>query len=167
MLESFLASEIFQSIIAPVIVTLLAGAVTWLGVQASTLVRTQAAKVKNDTVARVLEVLGVAATTAVTAIAQTAVNKLKANSADGRLTPEEAQAALQAARDQAWATIGKEGRQALVALVGSQSAALQKIVEPAIERAVAETKGLANETVSSPERREGELRLARARLGLQ
>src|SRR5690606_25810466 len=120
---------------------------------------------KNELVKKVLELVGTTAATAVANVAQVAVNDLKAAAADGRLTREEAQAALQKAVDQVWAAIGQAARDILLGAVGgSESKAIETFIKPAVEAEVRVLSAIAPPAnpLLDPADRDRMVRLARS-----
>lgn len=163
-------ADFLQEVLIPALLTLAGAAVTYLAGALAAWVTRLAATQKNELIKKALELVGTTAATAVANVAQVAVNDLKTAAADGRLTREEAQAALQKAVEQVWAAIGQAARDVLLGAVGgSQSAAIETFIKPAVE---AEVHALA--TVAPPAKpiedvadRDRMVRLARSRLALQ
>lgn len=162
--------DLIQDVLLPALLTLASAAITWLAGAAAGWIRKAAASQQNELVKRVLEIVAVTAATAVANIAQTAINDLKRAREDGKLTREEAQAALKLASEQVWAAIGQAARDALLAAVGGSAAtAIDTYVKPAVEAEVLALEALGAtpaEKVVKPEDRDRVIRLARSRLAL-
>lgn len=92
--------------------------------------------IKNDTIKAALEKGEDAATTAVLEIAQTTVDDLKAKAADGKLTPEEAQQAKNAAVRRALSMLSD----AAIQTINTESGNAQVWIEAKIEAAVKKAK---------------------------
>ena len=98
------------------------------------------------------------------------MNDLKAAAEDGRLTREEARAALDKAVEQVWAAIGQAARDALLGAVGgSETRAIETFIKPAVEAEVNALGmiGPAAKPIESAVDRDRVARLARSRLNLQ
>lgn len=162
--------EFLHRILWPTVFTVATALVSWLGAVAVQLVKSLTARVKNDTIASVLEQLGVITTTAVASVMQEAVLDLKAAHEDGKLSPDEAKAALHLAVNRIWGALGAEAKDALAGLFGGDaSAAITQLVEPAVEAEVAMLSSML--PAAAPLEGEGAkldaIRHARTRLGLQ
>lgn len=164
------AVDFLQDVLLPALLTLAGAAVTYLASAAAGWIRRAAATQQNELVKRVLEIVATTAATAVANVAQTAINDLKRAREDGRLTREEAQAALRLASEQVWAAIGQAARDALLAAVGGSAAkAIDTYIKPAVEAEVLVLEQLGAtpaEKVVEPADRARVIALARSRLAL-
>jgi len=160
---------LWQEVVIPALLTLASGLIGYLAVLGSGVLKRAAQNQENQLVARALDLVGQTAVTAVAETAQTAVQQLKAAHADGKLTREEANAALAYAASRVWATIGKQARETLAQQAGGDSkAAIDAFVKPAVEQQVALLDRVlpASEPVTGEAERERTLMLARSKLGL-
>lgn len=164
-------ADFLQDVLLPALLTLASAAVAYLASAAAGWIRRAAAGQQNELVKKILELVANTAATAVASIAQTAINDLKRAREDGRLTREEAAAALKLASEQVWAAIGQAARDALLAAVGGSAAtAIDKYIKPAVEAEVLALEALGAtpaEPITDPADREKVVRLARSRLALQ
>lgn len=127
-----------QQFLVTALLGLASVAVAWLTTTVRTALTALADRQKNEAFKRLLEIVADTAATAVREVAQTAVNDLKAAHDDGRLTKAEAMAALQAAKNRAWAILSDAVKQQLLDLVGGNAQkAIDTYVVPAIEAEVA------------------------------
>ena len=121
---------------------------------------------QNDTLRLVLVMVADRAGVAVQHLAQVAVDRLKAASVDGRLSPQDAAAALRAAALEVWAGLGKQARDLLLSEYGSFDTVMKQLIEPTVEAKVREAK--VTTPISEPPVTEGmvltELQIARSRL---
>lgn len=164
------AADFLQEVLLPALLTLAGAAVTYLAGWLAAWVKRLASTQQNELVKRVLELVGTTAATAVANVAQVAVNDLKAAAEDGRLTREEARAALDKAVEQVWAAIGQAARDALLGAVGgSETRAIETFIKPAVEAEVNALGmiGPAAKPIESAVDRDRVARLARSRLNLQ
>lgn len=127
--------------------------------------------VHNDTLRSLLGMVDTAVGDAVNATYQTAVNDLKAASADGKLTAEEAKAALTHSVEAAWASLVADAKKDLSKLFGGvqpAKAALAQIAESKVAQAKAAgvAKASANVQALAPEQKQKVLDQARVQLGL-
>lgn len=162
--------EFLQRILWPTVFTVATALVSWLGAVAVQLVKSLTARVKNDTIAGVLEQLGVITTTAVASVMQEAVLDLKAAHEDGKLSPDEAKAALHLAVNRIWGALGAEAKDALAGLFGGDTtAAITQLVEPAVEAEVAMLSSMLPSAAPFEDEaaKLNAIRHARTRLGLQ
>lgn len=122
-------------------------AVAGLGYAASFL-KGQAANVKNETLRNALFLLDTLVFEKVTEIFNHAVATLKAGASDGKLTPEEAQAALAAAVTETWAALPALIKKLLAGIAGGELAAQSAFVAPKVEVAVKNVNSLGLHTLS-------------------
>lgn len=163
-------SEFWQQVVIPALLTLASGAVAYLAAIGGGVLKRAAANQENQLVAKALELVGSTAVTAVAETAQTAVQQLKSAHADGKLTREEAQAALAFAASRVWASIGQQARDTLLKQAGGEvKAAVDTFVKPAVEQQVALLDAVlpAAAPLSGEAERERALMLARSKLGLE
>ena len=147
-------------------VTVLAGFLTVAAKRLGDWLKERAAETENALLAGVLGMVANQAAIAVQHVAQTAVDNLKAASADGKLHPADAREALRAAVWEVWSSLGDRARDVLASEYGSLDAALKNVIEPAVEAKVRESKvstPVVEPTVPESEARR-ELELARAKL---
>ena len=162
-------ADLWQELVVPTLLTLASAAIGYLSVLLSGFLKRAAANQENQLVAKALEMVGSMAVTAVAETAQIAVKQLKAAHADGKLTREEAQAALAFAASRVWATLGAQARDTLLKQSGgSVQAAIDTFVKPAVEQQVALLDAVLPraEPVTGEADRVRTLALARAKLGL-
>lgn len=161
-------SQLIYEIVVPAIAALLSAVLAW-GIPALfTAIRGfLEARVDNETVRRVLDEVTRAVEVAVKETAQIAVNDLKAAASDGKLTREEAVAALNKAVASAWGSLTQQARERLLGELGSE-AAVHKFLESQVEAELAVVKALPK---AAPIVDEGErakvVGAARGRLGLR
>lgn len=169
-------NEILQGVLwetlLPILASLVIALIGWAAGRAAQWLRAKADMIGIERLEAATQALINAAELAAKETAQVAVNAIKASAADGRLTGEEARAALTAARDRAWELLAPEIRQILIGLFGSEQAAKLNAVTPAIEAAVHDLKAGTATPGDAPVKLDHEARitaaaLARARLGLQ
>lgn len=115
---------------------LLAGILAGL-VAGAKYVKARVALVRNERLRAVLALVTDLAFEKVRQLAQEAVGHLKAASADGRLTPEEARAAALTAVKEVWASLPADVRKLLVTIAGSEVAAQDAFIRPKVENSVA------------------------------
>jgi hypothetical protein len=106
---------------------------TWLSVKAAQLV---AAKIKTEHVARVLPLVDNVVLAAAREMQQVLVDKLKATSRDGSLTPEQGAEAKQAALDSAKAQLGRHGLTDIASTLGIGAHGVDHLLAARIEAAV-------------------------------
>lgn len=162
-------ADLWQELVVPTLLTLASAAIGYLSVLLSGFLKRAAANQENQLVAKALEMVGSMAVTAVAETAQTAVKQLKAAHADGKLTREEAQAALAFAASRVWATLGAQARDTLLKQSGgSVQSAIDTFVKPAVEQQVALLDAVLPQAapITGEGERERALMLARAKLGL-
>ena len=116
--------------------TALAG-LTWLSVKAAQLAT---AKIKSEHVTRVLLLVDDVVLAAAREVQQALVDKLKAASPDGNLTPEQGAQAKQAALDSAKAQLGAQGLSDVVATLGYDAGGVERMLGSRIEAAVHQLK---------------------------
>lgn len=161
--------ERLQQFLVTALLGMASVAVAWLTSTVKSALSALAERQSNEAFKRLLEIVANTAATAVREVAQTAVNDLKAAHEDGRLTKAEALAALQAAKNRAWAILSDAVKQQLLDLVGgSAQKAIDTYVVPAIEAEVAVLDKLlpAAEPITDQATKDRVLQLARARLNL-
>src|SRR4051812_14546593 len=112
---------------------LVAIGLSWLSVKAAQLA---AAKIKSEHVARVLLLVDNVVLAAAREVQQVLVDKLKATSRDGNLTPEQGTEAKQAALDSAKAQLGPRGFADVAATLGLERQGVDHLLGGRIEAAV-------------------------------
>ncbi len=156
---------IIPSILAA-IVTVGGAAITWAAAKAAAWLTARAEATKNELLRGVLIAVATQAGVAVQHVAQKAVDKLRAASADGKLHPSDAAAALQAAVTETWSGIGQQARDLLTKEHGGTDKAL-KVIETFVEAKVREA-GVTTPTSTVPVTNDAEalreLAIARERL---
>lgn len=110
---------------------------TWLSVKA---VQLSAAKVKSEHVTRVLLLVDDVVLAAAREVQQVLVDKLKAASPDGNLTPEQGAQAKQAALDSVKAQLGTQGLADVAATFGHDAGGVDRMLGSRIEAAVHQLK---------------------------
>ena len=110
---------------------------TWLAVKAAQL---STAKIKSEHVTRVLLLVDDVGLVAAREIQQVLVDKLKAASPDGNLTPEQGAQAKQAALDSAKAQLGAQGLADVAATFGHDPGGVDRMLGSRIEAAVHQLK---------------------------
>jgi hypothetical protein len=123
-----LAWKLFQ-LVSP----LLAVGLSWLSVKAAQLA---AAKIKSEHMARVLLLVDNVVLAAAREVQQLLVDKLKATSNDGNLTPEQCAQAKQAALESAKAQLGPHGLADIAATLGHEPEAVDRLLGGRVETAV-------------------------------
>lgn len=162
-------ADLWQELVVPTLLTLASAAIGYLSVLLGGVLKRAATNQENQLVAKALEMVGSMAVTAVAETAQTAVKQMKAAHADGKLTREEAQAALAFAAGRVWATLGQHARDSLLKQVGgSTQSAIDTFIKPAVEQQVALLDAVLPQAapITGEGERERTLMLARAKLGL-
>ena len=124
---------------------LLAG-LSWLSVKAAQLI---SVKVMNEQLKAVLLRLDDAVLAAVREAQQVFVDKLKAASADGALTPDQRTQAKQAAIDSAKSQLGATGLAEVGKTFGLESTAVDKLLSTRVEAAVHHLKVQSRATLAS------------------
>jgi len=122
---------------------LLAG-LSWLSVKAAQLI---SVKVKNEQLKAVLLRLDDVILAAVREAQQVLVDKLKATSADGALTPDQRTQAKQAAIDSAKSQLGATGLAEVGKTFGLESAAVDKLLSTRVEATVHRLKAQSRPTL--------------------
>ena len=105
----------------------------WWSVKAAQLAT---AKTKSEHLARVLLLIDNVAVSAAREVQQVLVDKLKAKSRDGALTPEQTIEAKQAALDSANAQLGVHGHADIATTLGLEPAGVDRLLGGRIEAAV-------------------------------
>jgi len=142
-----------------------------VGVAVTNFINQRTKGVKNAILSDLLGMVSQAAGDAVNATYQTAVNDLKAASADGKLTAEEARAAAGHALESAWAALAADAKADLAKFFGGAAGA-QKVVAQAVESKVAQAKAAGVDAPSAkvqalaPDQKQKVLDQARVQLGL-
>jgi hypothetical protein len=106
---------------------------TWLSVKAAQLL---AARVKSEHMTRVLLLLDDVVLAAAREVQQVLVDKLKAASPDGGLTPAQGAQAKQAALDSAKSQLGVQGFADVAATLGLEPGAVDRLLGTRVEAAV-------------------------------
>jgi hypothetical protein len=163
------ASELFRDTILPsflaAVATVAGGFVTWAAARFSAWLKVRAKETQNAMLRTVLVTVADRAGVAVNHVAQTAVDKLKAASADGKLSPQDAATALKAAVLETWSSLGKNARDFLLGEYGSFDAVVKQVIEPTVEAKVKEAKAIpSTETPVTGDAAMHELRLAQQKL---
>lgn len=160
---------LFAQTLLPILLTALAAIATWAIGKGAAWLEGKAQLVKLERIKVALEHLVDAAATAALETAQTAVDAIKLAASDGKLTPDEARAALEKAVNRAWQLLAPEIREILIGLFGSEQAAKAAAVTPTVEAAVRGLERPAKGVSPTPEELDAltrDARLARQRLGL-
>lgn len=110
---------------------------TWLSVKAAQLFT---AKIKSEHVTRVLLLVDDVVLVAAREVQQVLVDKLKAASPDGNLTPEQGAQAKQAALDSAKTQFGTQGLADVAATLGYDAGGVDRMLGSRIEAAVHQLK---------------------------
>jgi hypothetical protein len=131
------AAGFVDGVLMPALFAFLAVAVPFVTTQATVLLRRASAAQKSKLMEWAVNLVGTLAVRAVGDVAQRAVLTLKAAHEDGKLSREEATAAMRTATQQVWTALGAEARAVLVASVGSEKDVREQIIQPAIEANVA------------------------------
>jgi hypothetical protein len=100
----------------------------------------RARETENAMLRNVLTLVADQAGIAVQHTAQTLVDQLKAKSANGKLSPEQAQQAMHEAVVIVWRQLGEQGRELLRTEFGSFESAANAVLKPAVEARVHEAK---------------------------
>lgn len=130
------------------------------------MMRLQDARVRGKSSAA-LEVLGSVVLPKVTEIAQDATLQLKAANADGRLTKEEASAALNVAAEEVVGALPGWAEKTLLKTAGSPEQMVERLVKPQIEVALKQVKTQVKPSyIIEGAFKEDVRRKARSRLGL-
>ena len=130
------------------------------------ILRLQDARVRGKSSAA-LEVLESVVLPKVTEIAQDATLQLKAANADGKLTKEEASAALNVAAEEVVADLPRWAAATLTKTAGSPEKMLERLVKPQVEQAVRKVKTQVKPSyIIEGAFKEDVRRKARSRLGL-
>jgi hypothetical protein len=106
---------------------------TWLSIRTAQLA---AAKIKTENVARVLLLVDNVVLAAAREMQQVLVDKLKATSRDGALTPDQGAEAKQAALDSAKAQLGPYGLTDIATTLGLDPPGVDRLLRARIEAAV-------------------------------
>jgi cell division protein FtsN len=122
------------------VVTTLGGFLIAAAKKAADWMTLKASETKNALLKNVLTLVADQASIAVQHTAQTLVDQLKARSANGKLTPEQAQQAMQEAVIIVWRQLGEQGRELLRSEFGSFEAVANTVLKPAVEARVHEMK---------------------------
>jgi hypothetical protein len=122
------------------LVTVAGGAITLAAAQARAWMRAKAMETENALLRGVLTIVADQAGIAVQHVAQTAVDKLKAASVDGKLTPAHAKEALRAAALETWFNLGKQAQELLKAEYGGFDQVMNQLIEPTVEAQVRTAK---------------------------
>lgn len=159
--------ELLSTILLPAIITVVSAVAAWAGRKLVEFLQTRIDLLEHD-IARAFanEVLE-AATVAVRTVAQVATEDLKAAAADGKLTVEEAQAALALAVRTAWENLSQHAKDRLIGEFGEQGA--KKYISTAVEAEVLAVSTLLPkaEPITDDALRESVIKGAHAQLGLR
>lgn len=131
------------------------------------IVEEKEATIKDRRLREATDLLSDLAFSAAEAVAQNAVNDLKAAASDGRLTRDEALAAAQRGKEIAFAQLSNEVQKLLISQAGTYENALERFVAPKLEGAVSElkdTRGRYERALGLPNERD--VKRARDFLGL-
>lgn len=154
--------------LVPILAALVLAAIGWASTTAVTYLKSRTKALGSGLLRNALEQLIDAAALAVAETSQVAVDELKIAAKDGKLSKDEAAAALNNATKRAWEILGPELRQILLGIFGGdEQATLEGLVKPAIEAAVRRQDEPRKEAPADPEVAQREAALARARLGLR
>lgn len=148
----------------PTILTGLGTALTAAAGYGANFLKGRAKLVRNERVAKALVLLSDLVFDKVAQICQEAVADLKAASADGSLSPDEAAAAAKKAILETWQGLPADLKKLLTEITGSEAAAIDTYVKPKVESAVKAQRGPVPQLDRqvTPEM----VNAARARLGL-
>lgn len=114
---------------------LTAGLAAALGFGAKFL-KARTAAVKNERFRIILEAVGQLAYDKVAQLSQEAIRLLKAASDDGKLSANEAQAAVTTAVKETWVSLPDDIRKLLLQIAGNEAAAQNAYIKPKVEAAV-------------------------------
>jgi hypothetical protein len=143
MMEPNLWTDVLIPSLLAALVTVAGGAITLAAAQARVWMAAKARETENALLRGVLTIVADQAGIAVQHVAQTAVDKLKAASTDGKLTPKDAKEALRAAALETWFNLGKQAQDLLKNEYGSFDAVLRQLLEPTVEAQVRAAKAAA------------------------
>lgn len=130
------AGGVFAAALFPVVFTALTAGLTAALAFGSKFLKERTAAVQNERFRTILEAVGQLAYDKVAQLSQEAVRLLKEASGDGKLTAQEAQAAVTTAVKETWVSLPDDIRKLLLQIAGSEAAAKDAYVKPKVEAAV-------------------------------